>query len=82
MGNFTTARGSGWQRPVSVAVVPETGLFVADGDAASSDAALRVLLIIMCAVMFKRWMEDEARAQGTPRPAGTARARGLEVKLE
>ena len=61
IGNFTTARAPPWRQPLAVAVAPETGLFVVDGDAASSDAALRVLLLIMCAVMFKRWMEDEAR---------------------
>jgi hypothetical protein len=63
LGNFTTARAPGWQQPVRVSVVPETGLFVVSGTGGSSDAALRVLLLIMCAVMFKRWMEDEAAAQ-------------------
>jgi len=63
LGNFTTARASSWQQPVRVSVVPETGLFVLSGTDSSSDAALRVLLLIMCAVMFKRWMEDEVRAQ-------------------
>ena len=61
IGNFTSARGSPWRQPMTVSVVPETGLFVLNRDAASSDAALQVLLLIMCAVMFKRWMEDEAR---------------------
>ena len=73
IGNFTTARAAPWRQPLTVSVVPETGLFVIDGDAASSDAALRVLLLIMCAVMFKRWMEDEARAL----TGGQATARGL-----
>ena len=73
IGNFTTARAAPWRQPLTVSVVPETGLFVIDGDAASSDAALRVLLLIMCAVMFKRWMEDEARALA----GGQATARGL-----
>lgn len=63
VGNFTSARASGWQQPASVSVVPETGLFVLSSPGSSSDEALRVLLLIMCAVMFKRWMEDEARAQ-------------------
>jgi hypothetical protein len=70
LGNFTTARASSWQQPVQVSVLPESGLFVLSGATDSSDAALRVLLLIMCAVMFKRWMEDEARAQ-----AAEARAR-------
>ena len=72
LGNFTTARASGWQQPVQVMVVPETGLFVLSGAGGSSDAALRVLLLIMCGVMFKRWMEDEARAQEAERGAGRA----------
>ena len=81
VGNFSTARASGWQQPLSVAVVPETGLFAMNGDAASSDAALRVLLLIMCAAMFKRWMEDEAKAQSaTGRQA--IRARQAEPKEE
>lgn len=63
VGNFTSARASSWQQPVSVSVVPETGRFVLAGADSSTDEALRVLLLIMCAVMFKRWMEDEARAQ-------------------
>lgn len=63
LGNFTTTRASGWQQPVSVSVVPETGLFVLTSAGGSSDAALRVLLLILCAVVFKRWMEDEAQAQ-------------------
>jgi hypothetical protein len=37
-----------------------------------------VLLLIMCAVMFKRWMEDEARAQAAEaaaaRPSGEPKA--------
>ena len=74
IGNFTTARASSWQQPVSVSVVPETGLFVINGDAASSDAALRVLLLIMCAVMFKRWMEDNARAPAGAQPGTQAGA--------
>lgn len=63
IGNFTSAKGSRWQQPVSVAIVPETGLFVINTGGGSSDAALRVLLIVMCAVMFKRWMEDETHFQ-------------------
>lgn len=63
VGNFTSAKGSRWQQPVSVAIVPENGLFVINTGGGSSDAALRVLLIVMCAVMFKRWMEDEVQAQ-------------------
>ena len=72
VGNFTSARASSWQQPVSVSVVPETGLFVLSTPGSSSDQALRVLLLIMCAVMFKRWMEDEARAQEAERGAGRA----------
>ena len=76
VGNFTTAKASAWQQPVTVAVAPESGLFVVRGRGGSSDAALRVLLVVMCAVMFKRWMEDEARAQaaapGLARPAPSA----------
>lgn len=72
VGNFTSARASSWQQPVSVSVVPETGLFVLSSPGSSSDEALRVLLLIMCAVMFKRWMEDEARAQAAE--AGVAPA--------
>lgn len=71
VGNFTSARASGWQQPASVSVVPETGLFVLSNPGDSSDEALRVLLLIMCAVMFKRWMEDEARAQAAESAAKT-----------
>jgi len=78
VGNFTSARASSWQQPVSVSVVPETGLFVLSTPGGSSDQALRVLLLIMCAVMFKRWMEDEARAQAAEaaaaRPSGEPKA--------
>lgn len=70
VGNFTTSKASAWQQPVAITVAPDTGLFVASGRGGASDAALRVLLVVMCAVMFKRWMEDEARAQAAARAAG------------
>ena len=83
LGNFTTARASGWQQPVSVSVVPETGLFVVSGAGGSSDAALRVLLLIMCAVMFKRWMEDEATAQtGEAQPRQAPEVKPAEAKQD
>jgi hypothetical protein len=73
VGNFTSAKGSRWQQTFSVAVVQETGLFVINNGSTASDAALRVLLIVMCAVMFKRWVEDEARAQANLASSSAAR---------
>jgi hypothetical protein len=48
-------------------------LFVINNGSTASDAALRVLLIVMCAVMFKRWVEDEARAQANLASSSAAR---------
>lgn len=60
LGNFTTGVGAGWQRPCTIVAVPGTGELVVDASQVSSnDAALRVLLVILCAVLFKRWMDDE-----------------------
>lgn len=59
VGNFTTAAGGGWQRPCTIAAVPGTGELVVDtGVTGGNEVALRVLLVILCAVLFRRWVED------------------------
>ena len=72
IGNFTsiqTGVGAGWQQPCSIAVKPGSGELVALDPGASSDTALRVLLLVLCCVQFKRWMDDEF---GPGKRAGTA----------
>ena len=71
IGNFTTAPASSWQQPVSVVVAPDTGLFVIQGAGDPNAVAVRVLLLIMCAVHFKKWLEDTA-AQPTQMQAKRA----------
>ena len=63
IGNFTTAKASSWQQPVQVLVVPSTGLFVVSGVTDASDVTVRVLLIIMCAVHFKKWMQEQVSGE-------------------
>ena len=67
IGNFTTAAASSWAQPVQVLVVPSTGLFVVSGVTDASDVTVRVLLIIMCAVHFKKWMQEQVAADGVAR---------------
>lgn len=64
IGNFTSAKSPGWQQPCTIAVVPGTGEFVAIDPNSSSDTAVRVLLLILCCVLFKRWIDDEAKDAG------------------
>jgi len=59
IGNFTSAKAPAWQQPCTIAVVPNTGEFVAIDPNSSSDTAVRVLLLILCCVLLKRWVEDE-----------------------
>jgi hypothetical protein len=57
VGNFTTGAGGGWQRPCTISAVPGTGELVADVANESSDVALRVLLVILCAALFRQWLD-------------------------
>ena len=61
IGNFTSAKASTWQQPCTIAVVPNTGEFVAIDPNSSSDTAVRVLLLILCCVLLKRWIDDEVK---------------------
>jgi len=48
-------------------VVPSTGLFTIQGATDASDVTVRVLLIIMCAVHFKKWMQEQVAPEGVAR---------------
>ena len=61
IGNFTSAKAPAWQQPCTIAVVPNTGEFVAIDPNSSSDTAVRVLLLILCCVLLKRWIDDEVK---------------------
>lgn len=61
VGNFTTGVEQTWGQPCAVVADPSTGLLaVDDTSSASTDVALRVLVVVLCAIHFKRWLEDEA----------------------
>lgn len=62
LGNFTSAAGSGWQRPCSLAVDPRTGLVSLEDAPALASLAQKVVLMLLVAVQFKQWVE-EVRAQ-------------------
>ena len=62
LGNFTAGAGPGWQQACTVVVEPATGELVVQAASAATDMALRVLVIALCGLHFKRWVEDELRA--------------------
>lgn len=66
LGNFTSGQGPGWQQPWVVLVDPSTGELVARWGGGDVDLALRVLVLVLCAVHFARWLDDER--QRAPRP--------------
>jgi hypothetical protein len=59
---ITSAAGSGWQRPCSLAVDPRTGLVSLEDAPALASLAQKVVLMLLVAVQFKQWVE-EVRAQ-------------------
>ena len=64
LGNFTSGAGSGWQRPCALAVDPRTGLVALEESPALASLAQKVVLMLLVAVQFKRWVEDvRARRQ-------------------
>ena len=61
IGNFTTGAEHSWQQPCSIVADPATGRLAVDNSSSSNtDVALRVLVVILCVIHFKRWVEDEA----------------------
>lgn len=67
LGNFTSGGASGWQRPCSLAVDSRTGLVALEDSPALASLAQKVVLMLLVAVQFKRWVEDvRARRQAQP----------------
>jgi hypothetical protein len=58
LGNFTSAAGSGWQRPCSLVVDTRTGLVGLEETPALASLAQKVVLILLVAVQFKQWVEE------------------------
>lgn len=69
LGNFTSGAGSGWQRPCSLTVDPRTGLVALEESPALASLAQKVVLMLLVAVQFKRWVEEvRARRLVAPVP--------------
>lgn len=60
VGNFTSSRASSWQQPFSVVLDPEARSFAVESPGASAAVAVEVMLIVLCLVHFKRWLDEQA----------------------
>jgi hypothetical protein len=68
LGNFTSGAGDAWERPCGLVVDPRTGLVALEERPALASLAQKVVLMLLVAVQFKRWVEEvRARRQAEPR---------------
>ena len=58
LGNFTTAAGDPWQQPCHLAVDTKTGLVTVEEPPALASIAQKIVLMLLVAVQFKRWVEE------------------------
>jgi len=63
LGNYTSAAGSGWQRPCSLVVDPRTGLVGHEEPPALASLTQKVVMMLLVAVQFKRWVDDARGAR-------------------
>ena len=63
LGNFTTAQGSEWDKPCSVVIHPKTGNVMIHDTTGPSTVALKVLLVLLCAIQVRQWVYDEKNAK-------------------
>ena len=74
LGNFTSGASSGWERPCSLVVDTRTGLVGQEDKPALASLAQKVVLMMLVAVQFKRWVE-EVRAKQSEAQAGKGPAK-------
>ena len=77
LGNFTSGASSGWERPCSLVVDTRTGLVGQEDKPALASLAQKVVLMMLVAVQFKRWVEEvrakQSEAQAARVPANLKR---------
>ena len=67
LGNFTSAAGNSWQQPCHLVVDTRTGLVTVQDTPALSSTAQKIVLMLLVAVQFKRWVEEvRARRKNQP----------------
>lgn len=66
LGNFTSAAGSEWQQPCSLVVDTKSGLVRLRDTPAVASLALKIVVALLVAVQFKKWVAEIREKQATP----------------
>lgn len=70
MGNYTSSAANDWQRPCSIVVDPRSGLLTLQDPPALASLAMKVVMMLLVAVQFKAWVDEERRNHNASKKEG------------